>query len=396
MRHWLLLPAALAVTAASALTVMPAPPWVWAWKLAIAAGEFGQWFVAIPVALGAAAAFLIRGGWRVAVVVLCAAAAACLLRPEFTAARMASELPMALERALGPGPIEGDVFRWPELYRTGDPSGADMVTETYARPEGHELRLDFYRPRRRLAEHHPDSGSDARPPCVVVIHGGGWDAGDRTQLAGWNHRLALEGYAVASIDYRLAPGSRWPAPKEDTLAALAWLKRNADRLGFDPASLVLLGRSAGAQIAEVVAYTARDPAIRGLIAIYGPSDLVFGYENTVENDTIGSRALMRAYLGGTPAEQRTRYEDASALGFVTAASPPTLLVHGYLDMLAWHRHDERLAVRLADAGVRHYFLSLPWATHGFDYNLHGPGGQLTDYAIRRFLAAVTGKPAGKR
>jgi acetyl esterase/lipase len=143
----------------------------------------------------------------------------------------------------------------------------------------------------------------------------------------------------------------------------------------------------------VVAYTARDPSVRGLVAFYGPSDMVFGYQHADEDDAIRSPSLMRAFLGGTPEQQRARYEDASALRFVERGSPPTLMLHGYLDTLVWHRHDERLAARLGEVGVPHFFLSLPWATHGFDYNPNGPGGQLADYAVFEFLAKVTRQEA---
>ena len=66
-----------------------------------------------------------------------------------------------------------------------------------------------------------------------------------------------------------------------------------------------------------------------------------------------------------------------------------MLLHGQLDALTWHRHSERLAARLAEFGVPHAFVSLPWATHAFEFNLNGPGGQLTTYAVEWFLAAVT-------
>jgi acetyl esterase/lipase len=64
-------------------------------------------------------------------------------------------------------------------------------------------------------------------------------------------------------------------------------------------------------------------------------------------------------------------------------------MHGQLDALVWHRQSERLAQRLTDAGVPHVFISLPWATHAFEVNVNGPGGQLTTYAVEWFLAAVT-------
>jgi acetyl esterase/lipase len=55
----------------------------------------------------------------------------------------------------------------------------------------------------------------------------------------------------------------------------------------------------------------------------------------------------------------------------------------------WHRHSVRLEARLAEFGVPRVFVSLPWATHAFDFNLHGPGGQLTTYSVEWFLRSVT-------
>ena len=98
---------------------------------------------------------------------------------------------------------------------------------------------------------------------------------------------------------------------------------------------------------------------------------------------------MRRYLGGPPAAVQAAYDSASALQHVTAAAPPTLLLHGENDTLVWHRHSERLDARLAEFGVPRVFVHLPWATHAFEYNLHGPGGQLTTHALEWFLADVT-------
>jgi acetyl esterase/lipase len=227
------------------------------------------------------------------------------------------------------------------------------------------------------------------PPCVVVIHGGGWDNGDRTELASFNHWLASRGYFVAAISYRLAPQHPWPAQREDVLAAIAYLKANAGPLGLDANRLVLIGRSAGGQIAEVIAYAANDPAICGLVGLYAPSDLSFAYAHAEEDDAIRSPSLMRQLLGGPPETAKEKYESASALPLVSPASPPTLLLHGRLDALVWHRHSERLATRLAEHGVQQLFISLPWASHAFEVNQRGPGGQLTTYAVEWFLAAVT-------
>ena len=379
---WFIFPAAFACAAASSLTVVRAPDWVWTWKLAILTGEFGHWLVLVPAGLALVACLGAAGAWRVVVLALCAVAAGCLLRPLLSARRLAATLPAEMHAAFGGGESSSAAFSPGRLYLGRRTPRIEVTTHIFARPDGQELKLDFYAP--PFAK-----DTTQRPPCLIVIHGGGWDSGDRTQLADWNYRWAARGCAVAAIEYRLAPRWQWPAPKEDALAALAWLKANAGHLGIDASRLVLLGRSAGAQIAEVVGYAAHDPAIRGVLAYYGPSDMVFAYQIADEDDAIRSPSLMRAYLGGTPEQQPARYDDASALRFIGPGSPPTLILHGSLDTLTSHRHAGRLAARLAGAGVPHYYLSLPWATHGFDYNPDGPGGQLADYAITRFLAAVT-------
>jgi len=363
-----------AITAVFALLNLGwAPDWVWIWKTAIVTGEYGHWLVLWPLGL---AGLVVRQGAggpvRLATLALCALAAAGLLRPAAQA--------WWLGRGLG-----GAAFSFARLYAGTSPGPASVRTEVFARPDGQELKLDFYR---------PGAAGDALPPprpCVVVIHGGGWDGGDRTQLAGWNPRLVARGYAVAAISYRLAPRSVWPAQGEDVRAAVAWLKTNAARLGIDPARLVLLGRSAGGQLATAVGYGARDRAIRGVIALYAPHDMPFAWSVSREDDALNSIKLMRQYFGGPPdaPAQVARYESASGQLLATKDSPPTLLIHGVPDTLAWYRHSERLAARLTELGVPHTHLQLPWATHGFDFNPDGPGGQLADYAIARFLAEVT-------
>lgn len=376
MLRWFLLSLALLVLAVGLLTVVRSPDWS-QWRLAVLAGEYGYALAFVPLGL-AALAWSTRGSHplpAIAMLLICAAAIGLFWKPVVESARLAGDLPGRLEAAFGNVEVGRPAFALTGLVGGSVPR-ASIETRAFAE----ELMLDYYRP----------TGAGSRPAaCVVIVHGGGWDSGDRTQLAGFNHWLVSRGYAVAAISYRLAPAFQWPAPRDDTLAAIAYLKAHAGELGLDPGRLVLLGRSAGGQIAEVVAYTARDSAIRGLIGLYAPSDLNFGYAHAWEDDAIKSPTLMRQYLGGPPEKAQANYDSASALSQVTAGAPPTLLLHGQLDGLVWHRHSERLAARLTESGVPHVFVSLPWATHAFEVNRNGPGGQLTTYAIEWFLAAVT-------
>lgn len=376
MLHALLLIPALALVALGSLTAVRVPVAV-NWRLALLAGEFGHALAALPVAVGAAA-WVFRGaspGLAAIVLLTCAVATALLLKPVAQAARIARRLPAALSAQLGGEAPARPPFSLRALFARPP---APVTPEAHTLPNG--LPLDFYRPAR---------GPAGAVPCVVVIHGGGWDSGDRTQLSGLNRWLVARGYAVAAISYRLAPAHPWPAQRDDTQAALAWLKARAAGLGIDAARLVLLGRSAGGQIAAAVGYTAHDPAVRGVVALYAPHDMRYAWSISRDDDALNSLKLMRQYLGGPPEGRAELYDSASAQRHVRrGATPPTLLVHGVLDTLVWQRHSDRLAARLAEEGVPHANLALPWAVHAFEFNLAGPSGQLTTYALAWFLARV--------
>jgi dipeptidyl aminopeptidase/acylaminoacyl peptidase len=95
---------------------------------------------------------------------------------------------------------------------------------------------------------------------------------------------------------------------------------------------------------------------------------------------------MEAYLGGNPDRVMSQYNAASPINFIGDDTPPTLLIHGGRDELVSPVQSERLAGALERAGRRHLLLILPWATHGCDFNFSGPCGQISTFAIERFLA----------
>lgn len=229
----------------------------------------------------------------------------------------------------------------------------------------------------------------AQAPGVIVVHGGSWQHGDRAELAALNRYLAARGYVVASVGYRFAPQWPFPAARDDVREAIAFLKVHAAEYGLDPHRLVLLGRSAGGQIALSLAYAASDPDIRGAIAFYAPADMNYGYEHPSNPWVLDSSAVLEAYLGGNPSQVPATYEAASPIRFVSPTTVPTLLIHGVRDELVFVAQSERLAAHLSQAHRPHYFLRLPWATHGCDAHFSGPCGQISTYVIERFLSAVT-------
>ena len=271
-------------------------------------------------------------------------------------------------------------FQWQRMFAGIGAGAVPYRTLTYGSADGVNLTLDLY----------PAQQPGPRP-CVIVIHGGSWAGGDSRQLPELNSRLAKDGYTVAAINYRLAPRYHNPSPVQDVQTALNYLRSHATELSIDSNTFVLLGRSAGAQIALLAAYTLQDSAIKGVIDFYGPADMVWGYSAPSNPLVMDSRKVMSDYLGGPYPAVPQNYLNSSPIAFVTRQSVPTLLIHGQQDPLVAYEHSTRLNRKLADSGVKHFLLTLPWATHGFDYNLNGPGGQLSTYSVAAFLEIICQK-----
>ncbi len=276
--------------------------------------------------------------------------------------------------------VAADLFRG-----LGLPSLAP-ATRAYATRDGVKLEMDVLTAGERRGA----------APGLLVIHGGGWSGGTRREFDGLSRYLAARGYVVASVDYRLAPRWPFPAASQDVADALTFLKTHGAELGMDPGRIVVLGRSAGGHLALLLAYTAHDPAIRGVVSFYGPTDLPYGYEHPADPRVFDSSAALTRVMGGRLSARRGAYEAASPIRFVTGASPPTLLIHGTPDELVDIEQARRLDRRLRDAGVRHLLIELPWASHGCDYFLRGPCGQISTWAVERFLMSVTTEQTGQR
>ncbi|MBA4140981.1 MAG: alpha/beta hydrolase fold domain-containing protein [Segetibacter sp.] len=247
------------------------------------------------------------------------------------------------------------------------------------------LTLDFY-----------PATTVGKKPCVIIVHGGSWAGGDSRQLPELNSELAKAGYHVASINYRLAPKHKFPLPIEDLKVALTYLRSQASSLLIDTNNFVLLGRSAGGQIVLSAAYMLNDPTIKGVISFYGPADMVWGYANPTNPLVLNSRKVMEDYLGGTYKQVPQQYIQSSATETATSAAAPALLIYGENDPLVSHLHGFRLGKKLDSLGVKHYDVYLPWATHGFDWTLNGPGGQLSTWCVMRFLENVAFKDIANR
>ncbi len=211
-------------------------------------------------------------------------------------------------------------------------------------------------------------------PGILHIHGGGFVSGrakdDLFRLQGIARTLDC---AIVTVDYRLAPETRWQGSLEDNYAGLKWLRANAGALGVDPAKIAVMGESAGGGHAALLAITARD---RGEVPIAfqclvypmlddrtGSSRLVPAQIGNLVWTAASNRYGWRSFLGGAPGSDRTHPAVPGRVASVKGL-PPTWIGVGSIDLFV--REDIEYAGRLIDAGVMTELEVVPGAFHGFD------------------------------
>ena len=129
--------------------------------------------------------------------------------------------------------------------------------------------------------------------------------------------------------------------------------------------------------------------IKGVISFYGPTDMLWSYDHPTKPLIMNSKKVLRDFVGGSPDQVPDKYLASSPMHHVSTLTVPTLLVHGRNDAHVYQRQSYRLKEKLDSFGVKNFFLALPWATHGCEYKLSSPSGQLAIYCVERFLYAVT-------
>lgn len=367
----------------SLLAVLPIPARQ-AWYPAIAVSEF-PWIWSIVCMLLLLWIYKTTA-YKVPAAVISVVALCIFGSPVFRAFGVAKNLDERLYSAFGvrsadlQAPHREKAFSITQMISGIGAAKIPFTTHEYAVHDGVHLSLNVY----------PSQVAGTRP-CLLMVHGGSWRSGNNSELPDVNSYFAKAGYQVATINYRLAPQFTFPAPLEDVSAAIHWLKQNAANLLIDTNNFVLMGRSAGGQIVLSAAYTLNEPGVKGVVGFYGAADMLYAYEEPHNILVMDHRKVLRDYLGGSPDEVRAQYVAASPLSHLTPNSIPALIVHGTIDQHVHFAESARMAAELKKHGVPHFLLELPWATHGCEYTLNGPSGQLAVYAAERFMFAVTQK-----
>jgi acetyl esterase/lipase len=212
--------------------------------------------------------------------------------------------------------------------------------------------LDLYRPRQSASR---------TVPLVVYVHGGGWRQGDKKNavLANYGSGILRSGFAIASVNYRLAPKAIYPSQPSDVSCALTYLRLHSSKYSLDTRRITLMGDSAGGQLVALQALKLQRPkTIASVVDLYGVNDLVA----QIESSSKMSRNS-RTFLGTA---DRTVAVAASPLTYANEFdAPPFLLIHGVNDHVVPITESRTFATALRLAGNKVTLTEVKHAGHAF-------------------------------
>jgi len=241
----------------------------------------------------------------------------------------------------------------------------------YVSPGGVNTKLDLY-----LPAGWPAAPEGAQPAATFVfIHGGGWFAGDKTEDQPFMQFLADLGHPVVSPNYTLSVtgAPAFPQNIHDIKAVLSWVRTVGQQTyGLSP-TIVISGVSAGSHLAMMAGTTLHNPffepqppsgggfQVQGVVAFWGPSDLVFQLEE------YGSNFALEFYVGGplSPATLPT-FQNASPIIHVDPCNAPMAFVHALFDFEVPYAHTPLMISALQSVGVYTQLHTYPNSVHGFN------------------------------
>jgi acetyl esterase/lipase len=250
-----------------------------------------------------------------------------------------------------------------------DPASAQPVTI--------DAGISFGSSGQKLDVCYPQAAS--KRVALLLVHGGGFRSGSRNDMLPFCRLYAEGGIVSATLDYRLSPANVFPAALTDVREALGWFASQAQRYSFDANKIVIVGYSAGANLALMTGLEGT-PRVAAIISVAAPTD----FRAMIEGPTFEqAKRDMRAYLGTQAPEA------ASPIHFVSQGDPPVFLFHGQNDTFVPVSHSLLLAQRLKQHNVPVLLRVFPDAGH----EIMLPGSnfkQLLD-EMTRFVGAVDAK-----
>lgn len=259
------------------------------------------------------------------------------------------------------------------------PEGTRVLRDLAYVAGGHERqKLDLYLP-----------AQGEKRPLIIWVHGGAWLGGSKAQCPALP--FLEQGYAVASINYRLSQHALYPAQIQDCKAAVRWLRAHAreygldaDRFGAWGASagghlVALLGTAGDAQEFEVGENLEFSSKVQAVCDWFGPTDLTQMSKRWSTMDHDAADSPESKLIGGPVQQHPDKCARANPITFVSKDDPPFLIMHGDKDPLVPLHQSELLHTALKQAGVEVKLHVVAGAGHGF-------GGPELQRMVREFFA----------
>jgi alpha-L-fucosidase 2 len=247
---------------------------------------------------------------------------------------------------------KGEVVKWlasiaPATSATFHPGNGGVQKDVVYDPSAN-LKLDAFIPK-----------AAAPLPAVIVVHGGGWEAGDKvTYVTPLFEPLSRAGLAWFSIDYRLTPQFTNEDQLVDVRRAIRFVRDNHARFNIDPARIVLVGESASGQLVTLLAD--EDPSLAGVVSFYGVYDFT-----AMVTDASPRSLLVRLFQRHTlDDESRDVLRKYSPFHRARKTMVPVLMINGTADRL-WPQA-QAFGQRLSELGVKHETIALEGAPHGME------------------------------
>ena len=229
----------------------------------------------------------------------------------------------------------------------------------YAQAAGRELKLNLFHPK----------GDEKNHTAVLLLHGGAWRFGDIAMMEQFGLELARHGFVAVAPEYRLLGEAPWPAQIEDVKSAIRWTRAQAQALDIHPDRIAVQGFSAGGHLALLAGGTPGLPAFQGAGDHENVSDQVAAVVSffpviALSVEKQGPGGIPASVLFGESASEAQAVQ-ASPLTYVSAAYPPTFLLHGTDDTLIPYHDSLQMFEKLQQKGVAVELHLYPGHTHEF-------------------------------
>lgn len=202
-------------------------------------------------------------------------------------------------------------------------------------------------------------------PAAVLVHGGGWVAGDKQEYITYIFEpLSKAGFAWFSINYRLAPQYKFPAPADDVLQAIRYVRENASKYNIDAQRIALIGESAGGHLVSYVGARYPGTGVAAVVSLYGIHDFITA---AMEWKPFPHEVLDLFGIKQVNAETAPLLIKASPVIYVSKNLPPFLLIHGSKDEDVPYDQSVEMCDRMKQVGARCDLITVPGAPHGMDH-----------------------------